>query len=234
MSFSAAVVAALAAAGPTGGPSVTAPHTEGHAVSAFENPRGVVANFDIERLTPFLTELGVTHAVRTTDGGDPFIVASIGDEISFNIAPTACLNSNHTRCIGANFIVFFGGTPNRQTVMSFNQRYAFTSANIVGNGEGAYLLRYEMADYGLPRGNLASSLSAFLHLAALFRAELRERVTTVSAEGYAGDAAARRLNALSLADLTRSPDAVPADAVTTRETVEALVAAGAPMNPLTP
>lgn len=226
----AAAAAALAVAAPTD-PPATASHTDGHAAPAIDDPQGVMQNFDVARVTPVLDALGVANSVRETDDGDTFIAASIGDQISFNIVPTACLNSNHTRCVGANFIVLFGGPPNRQTVAAFNQRHAFTSAGVVGNNEGVYLLRYEIADYGLPRGNFAASLSAFLHFASLLRAELREGVNTVSLEGYAEDGAAARLNVLGAAALRG--EAPPAGyAVGSSEIADALLQAGAPVNPV--
>lgn len=168
------------------------------------NPRGMVANFDPVNLGPVLTELGVVWQERRTSDGQAFIAASIGGALNFNIVPLACLGPNNTGCVGANIVTFFtGGYANPQSVSAFNQKYVFTSAGVFSDNSGAYLSRYEIADYGIPRGNIASSIGSYFALAQRFRDEIAAR--TVSADGFVEDLSAGILN-------VRSAEAVGIDA----------------------
>lgn len=168
------------------------------------NPRGMVANFDPINLGPVLTELGIVWQERKTADGMTFIAASIGASLNFNIVPLACLGPNNTGCVGANMFTFFtGGYANPQSVSAFNQKYVFTSAGIFSDNSGAYLSRYEIADYGIPRGNVASSIGSYFALAQRFRDEVAAK--TVSADGYVDDMSASILN-------VRSAEAIGIDA----------------------
>jgi hypothetical protein len=160
------------------------------------NPRGMVTNFDPVNIGPVLTELGVVWQERQTSDGQAFIAASIGGALNFNIVPLACLGPNNTGCVGANIITYFtGGYANPQSVSAFNQKYVFTSAGVLSDNSSAYLSRYEIADYGIPRGNLASSIGSYFALAQRFRDEIAAR--TVSADGYGEDLSAGILNVRS-------------------------------------
>ena len=119
--------------------------------------------------------------------------ASIGAALSFNVVPAACLGSDgKSNCVGANMITLFtGGAPNPQSVSAFNQKYVFTSAGMYSDGSGAFLSRYDIADYGIPRGNVASSIYNYFTLAQRFRDEIATK--TVSADGYADDLSAAAL-----------------------------------------
>lgn len=169
------------------------------------NPRGMVANFDAINLGPVLTELGIVWQERQTADGTPFIAASVGGALTFNIVPTACLSPDQrSGCVGVNLITTFtGGYANPQSVSAFNQKYWFTSAGLISDNSGAYLSRYEIADYGIPRGNVASSIGSYYALAQRFRDEIAAK--TVSADGYGDDMSASILT-------VRSAEAVGIDA----------------------
>jgi len=171
--------------------SAGAAHAQGQEL--ISNPRGMVANFDAANLGPVLTELGIVWQERQLSDGHPFIAASIGASLNFNILPAACLGADgRSNCVGANLITLFtGGSPNPQSVSAFNQKYAFTSAGVYSDGSAAFLSRYDIADYGIPRGNIASSISNFFVLAQRFRGEIA--TTTVSASGFADDMSASAL-----------------------------------------
>lgn len=192
--FSAAI-AALAAAG-----SALAQDQE-----FISNPRAMVPNFDAVNLGPVLTELGIVWQERRTSDGMPFIAASIGGSMNFNIVPLACLGPDQkSGCVGANIItVYTGGRANPQSVSAFNQKYVFTSAGVFSDNSGAYLSRYEIADYGIPKGNIASSIGSYFALAQRFRDEIAAK--TVSADGFVDDMSASVLN-------VRSAEAVGIDA----------------------
>lgn len=160
------------------------------------NPHGLVKNFDPVNLGPVLTELGIVWQERRMADGQIFIAASIGGALNFNIIPLACLSADQkSNCVGANIFTFYTGYANPQSVSAFAQKYVFTSAGILSDNSGAYLSRYEIADYGIPRGNVASSIGSYFLLAQRFRDEIAAK--TVSADGYVDDMAASSLNVAS-------------------------------------
>lgn len=159
------------------------------------NPRDLAPNFDTETLGPILTELGTVWQRREAPNGQPYIAMSVGGELTLNIVPAACKGRDYTDCIGMNTVALFAGAGlNYQTVMAFNQKYWFSTAGVAEDGSSAYLSRYEISDYGIPRGNIAASVINLVALAERFRAELDSAAKTVSQQGYAGDLSARLLN----------------------------------------
>ena len=162
---------------------------------ALSNPTGVVKNFDASTLGPLLSELGISWNAQQGDNGRTFIAANIGGQLNVNFIPSACLEGGSRNCIGLNTLAYFeGGSPNPQTVSAFNQKYWFVSAGIVSSGKGAYISRYEIADFGIARGNVESSLRNFVFLADKFRSEISSGAKTVSLDGYADDMSASLLN----------------------------------------
>ena len=162
---------------------------------ALSNPGGAVKNFDASSLGPLLSELGIAWNAQRGSDGRTFIAATIGGDLNVNFIPSACLDSGERQCVGLNTLAYFeGGSPNPQTVSAFNQKYWFVSAGVVSSGKGAYISRYEIADYGIPRGNVESSLRNFVFLANKFRSELRTGAKTVSLDGFADDMASDYLN----------------------------------------
>jgi len=174
------------------------------------DPSGTIPNFDTEHIGPVLTDLGVVWRERRSEAGVRYIEASVGTNFAFKIVPAACMNAiRRTGCIGANFIALYAAPSiNYQTVAAFNQKYAFTTAGVLPGGRDAYVSRYEIADYGIARGNIASSVGSFVYLADRFRSEIASGHKTVSAEGYAGDMSARLLNARAAGALGGGQDAV--------------------------
>lgn len=157
-------------------------------------PSDIVTNFDPANIGPILTELGIVWQQRDVNGRT-IIAASVGGYLSFNIIPTACIGVNKTNCIGMNVIALYGGSNvNTQTVSAYNQSIPFVSAGKLSNNAGAFISRYEIADYGIPRGNVASSLRSFVEAADNFKEEISNGHKTVSAEGFADDLSAPYLN----------------------------------------
>ena len=160
------------------------------------DPYVIVENFDIDNIRPLLSDLEMTSDVRQMDNGLRYIHAAVGDKFQFALVPSACADEKaQTGCAGASIVAEFASVNlNQQTVRAFNQKYAFTTAGILPGGNDAYLGRYEIADYGIPRGNIASSLYNFVVLAERFRGEIMQGNRTVSVEGYVDDMSARLLN----------------------------------------
>ncbi len=158
------------------------------------NPSGVVKNFDIANLGPVLTELGVSWEQRSGPNGQPFIAADFGGYM-VNIVPSACQGQNFTQCLGVQtFSINEEQGVTQQAINAFNLSYAFLSAGPVTNGY--YLSRYDIADYGIARGNVQSSLSSFFQI-ALGASEALMGGQTVSTIGYAEDMSAAGLNEAS-------------------------------------
>ena len=169
--------------------------------SLVSNPSATIPNFDVSSMTPILTELGLTLQQGSDTNGVPFIRANIPGGLVFYVQPTACPGGGATNCVGLLTIAYFEGAANAQTVRAFNDRYHFSSTGLVQNA-GAFISRYDIADYGVPRGNVASSIASFAVLANRFGQELASASQTISLEGYAEDLAAASLNGVALANLT--------------------------------
>ena len=156
----------------------------------------LIPGFDTDSITSVLNDLGVAWQLASIEG-QTMIQANFGGTANFVMLPAAC-NTPDSRCVGLTTIAVFNGKANPQTVTAFNYYYDFLSAGV--NPEGvAYLRRYDLADYGIPRGNLASSIVAFATLIGRFSEELASSQRTVSLQGYAEDLSARSLNQSTLA-----------------------------------
>lgn len=174
---------------------LAAPAAAEDAAEPISTPRRLIPNFDILNLVPVLDELGVSHELRTSEDGKPFLAASFADGFTFNLAPTACLSSDFSRCIGIHIVAYFAASDvNPQTLSAFNQSNEFASVGVYVRNESVFLLRYEIADYGIPRGNFASSLAQFVSVANRLSGELAARPKTVSLQGFSDDLSSRTLN----------------------------------------
>lgn len=175
------------------------------AQTTISNPAGTVRNFDITALGPVLTELGVVWEQRAGPSGEPFIVADVAG-LKLNILPAACLGPNNTQCVGGHAFALFESAPvNQQSINAFNLRYAFVSSGPIANGY--YLSRYDIADFGIARGNVQSSLATFRSIAAAASQELSAGGQTVSTAGYADDLSAAILNEASALAIGLEPGA---------------------------
>ncbi len=162
------------------------------------NPRGMVAYFDVESLRGILDDMNYVWDERQllqSPSGQPYLAVSANGKVVFMLIPTACKGANFTKCVGLNIVAILSGEKfNYQTVTAFNQRYWFSTAGMAADGRNAYISRYEIADYGIPRGNVAESIVNLLLLADKLRDELATAKRTVSLEGYADDLSAGALN----------------------------------------
>ncbi len=178
--------------------------------SAISNPNGMVPNFDIATMTPILTELGLEVSTRQTNEGKAFIAARYApSNFTFNIIPAACQNNGVSNCIGVTTLALYTGANfNAQSVMAFNERYHFISTGKSSDGSNAYILRYEIADFGIPRGNIASSIGNFLVLSDKFTKEVSTSSPTANQIGYADDLSAKYLNGRGLDDMSGEAQAI--------------------------
>jgi len=167
------------------------------------NPRSVISYFDEKTVGGVLGELGAVWQAGSYNGG-LLLQANAGGDLVFYLTPAACKGANNTQCVGLAMTALFEGRSNVQTVMAFNDRFVFSSSGV--NAEGnAYLSRYELADYGITRGNLATSILVFVAQAKQFQQELSTARQTVALEGYAEDLSAGNLNRNAIQSLTGVP-----------------------------
>jgi len=176
-----------------------AQNSMGGSGSGLSNPTNIVQSFSVQTVGPVLNELGMPWEVRQLNNGMQYIVAAAG-EANFVIQFNACQSA--TSCAGLLTVTFFsGGNPNAQTVQAFNARTPFVTAGVDQDGD-AYISRYDIADFGIPRGNIASSIVNFLASAQMFSEQLAQAHQTVSLEGYASDLSASHLNGKAFEGLT--------------------------------
>lgn len=171
----------------------------GPAPAPAPTPTTLIDYFDADSVGSVLDEMGAVWQARQAANGQPYIEASLAGELNLVIVPTACQGAGFTQCVGMNTVsVLTGAGFNPQTVAAFNQRYPFSSVGLWVDGRDAYISRYEICDYGIPRGNVEVSIASLAILAARFREELSTSRMTVSLEGYAGDLSSRYLNEKTL------------------------------------
>ncbi len=183
-------IAAAAAMVPFGAMAQTSP---------VANPTETIASFDAQTVGSVLNELGAVWQAQQANG-QSYIAANAGGEINFLLVPAACKGANNTQCVGLSMVAIFDGNANPQTVTAFNYRYAFASAGLDPSG-AAYIKRYEISDYGMARGNLATSVLVFIEQAKMLQSELSTSRRTVAFEGQSDDLSARALNRDGISDL---------------------------------
>ena len=170
--------------------------------SAISNPRGIVANFDSANLGPVFTELGVPWQSRQTPQGDPFILIETPNGLKLILVPLACLGSNNNGCVGMKTMAIFKGTMPAETLNNWNNRFDFAKATAF-NANTLEYSRYDIADYGVPRGNVVSSLGNFIALAERFGSEVGAGAVAISDQRLSGTEEANRLNEQMLAHVKR-------------------------------
>lgn len=183
------------------------------ASSKIRNPSAPLTSLHAESLIPIVSQLGYSYEGVTLPGGEKALLVETGDGALFQITPMACDPSG--RCRGMHLVSMFKADVERRTVMAFNDRYAFVSAGM-STDDTAYLSRYEIADFGLPRGNIAVSIEVFLETSRLFTEHLERAARDLKQAPRASDLAANGLNMRGLmnsvslsADRHSSADFVP-------------------------
>jgi len=187
-----ATIIAATAVAVAGAPAQAAP---------VDNPGKIISDFNAATVGPVLSELGIVWREFKADNGQPFIDANFQGQFVFRLTPTACKESGFKNCVGLSLTAVFDGAANPQTVTAFNYLYSFASVGLTPDGE-AFIVRYEIADYGVPRGNVASSVLNFVQQAKQLSAELASTRRTVALQGYAEDLSASYLNRGVLASMT--------------------------------
>ncbi len=181
--LSAASIAGVAAAQSNALKSSSAP---------VSNPGALLSSLHAEAVLPLLNELGIRTEGAKLPNGQKVILAQAPNGLKFQLTPTAC-DAQNQRCRGIHMLAIFQTNAPARAVSAFNYQYAFISAGKDDSGV-AYISRYDIADYGMPRGNLAVSLANYLHMADAFDRHLYEATNTVRQDVDDSDLAANGLN----------------------------------------
>lgn len=167
--------------------------------SPVANPNETISSFSAQTVGSVLNELGAVWQAQQGNG-QTYIAANANGEMNFLLVPAACKGANNTQCVGLSMVAIFEGSANPQTVTAFNYRYAFASAGLDPSGS-AYIKRYEISDYGMARGNLATSILVFIEQAKMLQNELATSRRTVAFDGQSDDLSSRALNRDGLSDI---------------------------------
>jgi hypothetical protein len=170
--------------------------TASDTTTKIRNPSAPLTSLHAEALVPILSQMGLSYEGVTLPRGDRALLVSAPGGQRFQITPMACDSQN--RCRGMHFVTLFETGADRRTVAAFNERYAFVSAGVSADNI-AYLTRYELADYGIPRGNVAVAIDVFLKTSDLFAEHLKDGPKGLRQAPDGSDLAANALNRRSLA-----------------------------------
>ncbi|MEO0699346.1 MAG: YbjN domain-containing protein [Pseudomonadota bacterium] len=159
------------------------------------NPSAPLTSLDAEALIPLIQQMGLAYDGVTFPSGERVLLVTAPNGTRFQITPMAC--DDRGRCRGMHIVTLFQTEVDERTVAAFNYRYAFVSAGLSGDNV-AYLSRYEVADFGMPRGNVAVTIRLFLETAALFSEQLGAATGDLQKPPAANDLSANGLNMQSL------------------------------------
>ena len=146
-------------------------------INAVTRRTAIVSNFDLPAIVSILSELKVAHRVAEGSNGR-FVNVAFANGVRATIGRSACRN-NLQFCKGLTISARFGpGKPawaeaeKLRRANSFNYRHSFIKAGLDANGQ-FYLSRYELNDFGVSRGSIATSLLVFANLGERFAAHLK-------------------------------------------------------------
>ncbi|MEO1657383.1 MAG: YbjN domain-containing protein [Pseudomonadota bacterium] len=159
------------------------------------NPSAPLTSLHAEALIPVVQQMGLELDGVVLPAGERVLLVTAPDGMQFQITPMAC--DDRGRCRGMHLVTLFQTEVDHRTVAAFNYRYAFVSAGLNGD-DVAYLSRYEVADFGMPRGNVAVTIRLFLETAALFSEHLAASTGELQKPPAADDLSANGLNMQSL------------------------------------
>jgi len=146
-------------------------------INAVTRRTAVVSNFDLPAIVSILSELKIAHRVADGSNGR-YVNVSFANGIRATIGRSACRN-NLQFCKGMTIYARFGrGRPEwtelekLQRVNVFNYRHSFIKTGLDANGQ-FYLSRYELNDFGVSRGSIATSLLVYANFGEKFAAYLK-------------------------------------------------------------
>ena len=141
------------------------------AAGQISNPTGLVYDLSADSLMPLFTEMNMSPEKFQTDDGKSYIVLTEPDSgLTIVAIPEACTSG---KCIGVNFVVIFSdSTLANDRITYFNSTFSFVKVVKSEESNRVEVYRYEIADFGIPRGNLRESVMNLVALSKKVRAEL--------------------------------------------------------------
>jgi hypothetical protein len=158
--------------------------------------RANVSDFAVSNLTRAAQLAGYQSEVISMSDGSQAVGVIAANGIRFIAQPVVCnTDPDFPGCIGlAIWSNFNGWSPTLDDLNNFNVQRIFTKAYF--NGAQVVLARYEIADFGIPIGNIVSNMTNYAARGAEFKAFLNSNAQTVAlapespAQGHAAGSAA--------------------------------------------
>lgn len=145
-------------------------------INAVTGRTGLITNYDLPTITRILRELRIPHAVAPGSNGR-YVNLTFANGVRATVGRSACRADGLT-CKGMTITARFGqGKPGwtelekLRRANGFNTRHSFIKAGVDAGGD-FYLIRYELADFGVSRGAVATSMLVFASLAQQYREHL--------------------------------------------------------------
>lgn len=139
---------------------------------ALQNPTGIVSSFTLKEIQSVLSEIGIASE-QGKIGDFPTVRAQTPDGFRFTLTPLACLQDG--RCVGLDIMAVYTDSSQIASpaiINEFDAGYPFLDA-MQPNPNTVVLNRYAIADFGIPRGNIASNITNFIGIALNFPAFVR-------------------------------------------------------------
>jgi len=131
------------------------------------DPRTNVASFTPENIVTAAQAVNFRTEILS-NGTNKAVGVTAPNGMKFIALPTTCQKPNQVDCFALSlYAPFQGWQPSLEQVNYFNKHRRFTKVYI---DEGvAILSRYEISDFGIPIGNISSSLTNFASVASQFK-----------------------------------------------------------------
>lgn len=137
------------------------------AFAAQVDPRANVASFTQDNVIAAAQAINFQTEVLS-DGSKKAVGITAPNGAKFIAMPTTCQKPNQTDCYALSIFTIFRGWPTSAEQMNyFNKHRSFTKAYL--DETDAVLSRYEIADYGIPIGNISSNIANFAAVCAQFK-----------------------------------------------------------------
>ena len=216
--LAAAAAAGVVVAGvttPAGAQSNALPSA--HAItSVYDN----VTAFTPAVLADIGSQLGYQTKAVTSDGVQGVLMVT-DQGLQMIALPSAC---DENGCVGLYMLAGFSTiNASMQNINAFNDQSFFMKAVSMGQ-DGTYLARYEICDFGIPAGNIASNFTNFAAIAMSFQSGFVSANTQVKLQN--GGSKKESSPIATVAYKPRAPQHENAGAPELSDTVKALKAAG--------
>ncbi len=175
MSIGVAMVLSVGASWALTGPDANSGAANRSHQATVSNPSQLIPNYDIAHLGPIVTEMGINWQQRTTQNGRQFIAAKVKG-LDVVLLPSACLGNGNENCVGLQLLAYFSGQRlSPGLVWRYNNDNVFSYVGLESDDD-FFVRRYEIADHGVPRGNVEASIQNF-------RASVNNVIASFSAPG---------------------------------------------------